>query len=192
MADSAQANDENSDESALLARVAKGDRRAFERLYRAWAPRVFRFVDRMIGDRARAEELTDDVLVEVWKSAGRYEGRSRPSTWVLGIARFKALTDLRARGRPPASPEELETLADPSDPPEQQLARASLAARIRGALSALSPEQREVVELTYFHGLAYEEIAHVARCPLGTVKTRMFHARKRLAPLLAAAAEESA
>jgi RNA polymerase sigma-70 factor (ECF subfamily) len=178
------------DESALLARVAGGDRRAFEQLYRIWAPRVFRFVDRLLGDHARSEEVTDDVMLEVWKNAPRFEGRSRPSTWVLGIARLKALSALRAR-RP--GPEEIDDASAPADPAEavdERLDREASAARVRGALASLSAEQREVVELTFFHGLAYDEIAALVGCPLGTVKTRMFHARKRLAPLLAASAEE--
>lgn len=179
------------DESALLARVAGGDRRAFEQLYRVWAPRVFRFVDRMLGDHARSEEVTDDVMLEIWKSAPRFEGRSRPSTWALGIARLKALSELRAR-RPAA--EEIDEASAPADPAEaadERLAREASAARVRAALGSLSAEQREVVELTFFHGLAYDEIAALVGCPLGTVKTRMFHARKRLAPLLAGSAEET-
>ncbi len=184
-------SDASASETALLERVARGDRGAFEALYRLWAPRVFRFVLRMLGDVARAEEVTDDVMVEIWKNAPRFEARSKPATWALGIARFKALSELRARKPPPAPLAELEALADPSDLAPRALGRADAAARVRAALAQLSPDQREVVELTFYHGLSYPEIARIARCPVGTVKTRMFHARRRLEPVLAGVLEES-
>jgi RNA polymerase sigma-70 factor (ECF subfamily) len=183
--------DASASELALLERVARGDRAAFTSLYRLWAPRVFRFVMRLLGDVAKAEEVTDDVMVEIWKSAAGFEARSKPTTWALGIARFKALSELRVRRPEAGALDEVGALADPNDSAAQALERGDVAARVRAAISQLSPEQREVVELTFYHGLSYPEIARIARCPVGTVKTRMFHARRRLAPALAGMREES-
>ena len=77
-------------EARWIRQIATGDRRAFERLYEVYGPRIFRFAVRMVKDESRAEEVVDDVMFEVWKSASRYEARSKPSTWILGIARFRA------------------------------------------------------------------------------------------------------
>jgi RNA polymerase sigma-70 factor (ECF subfamily) len=167
-----------------IARIARGDRGAFERMYAAYAPRIFRFVVRMVRDETRSEEIVNDVMVEVWKSASRFEGRSSPSTWVLGIARHRALNALRG-GRLDTRPlDEGVEVCDPGEDAEVTADKKSMAVRLRAALDALSPEHREVVELTFFQGCSYKEIAAIARCPENTVKTRMFHAKKKLKPLL--------
>jgi RNA polymerase sigma-70 factor (ECF subfamily) len=170
-----------------IARIARGDRNAFERMYAAYAPRIFRFVVRMVRDETRSEEIVNDVMVEVWKSASRFEGRSSPSTWVLGIARHRALNALRG-GRLDTRPlDEGVEVCDPGEDAEVTADKKSMAVRLRAALDALSPEHREVVELTFFQGCSYKEIAAIVRCPENTVKTRMFHAKKKLKPLLAEA-----
>jgi RNA polymerase sigma-70 factor (ECF subfamily) len=167
-----------------IARIARGDRNAFERMYAVYAPRIFRFVVRMVRDETRSEEIVNDVMVEVWKSASRFEGRSSPSTWVLGIARHRALNALRG-GRLDTRPlDEGVEVCDPGEDAEVTADKKSMAVRLRAALDALSPEHREVVELTFFQGCSYKEIAAIARCPENTVKTRMFHAKKKLKPLL--------
>jgi RNA polymerase sigma-70 factor (ECF subfamily) len=172
-------------EAEWIRRIAAGDRRAFEELYAVYARRVFRFMIRMVKDEARAEELVNDVLVEVWKSAGRFEGRSKPSTWIFGIAHHKGLNALRGKKLPTTEFDEARPVADPAEGADAALDRGARRERVRAALDVLSPDHRTVVELTFFHGLSYPEIAEAIGCPTGTVKTRMFHAKKRLGPLLA-------
>ncbi len=173
-------------EARWIRQIATGDRRAFERLYEVYGPRIFRFAVRMVKDESRAEEVVDDVMFEVWKSASRYEARSKPSTWILGIARFRALNAIRGRKLETEELDEERGLSDPAPEAGEQLDRRVQMERVKQALDALSPEHREVVELTFFQGCSYKEIAEIAGCPEGTVKTRMFHAKKRLAPILAA------
>lgn len=180
-------------EAEWIRRIAAGDRRAFEELYAVYAKRVFRFMIRMVRDEARAEELVNDVLVEVWKSAGRFEGRSKPSTWIFGIAHHKGLNALRGKKVQLTELDEASPIADPQEGADVAVDRGTLRKRVQAALEELSPDHRTVVELTFFHGLSYPEIAEAIGCPTGTVKTRMFHAKKRLGPLLAelAAVEDS-
>ena len=180
-------------EAEWIRRIAAGDRRAFEELYAVYANRVFRFMIRMVRDEARAEELVNDVLVEVWKSAGRFEGRSKPSTWIFGIAHHKGLNALRGKKVQCTELDEARPIADPKEGADVAVDRGTLRARVQSVLGALSPDHRAVIELTFFHGLSYPEIAEAIDCPVGTVKTRMFHAKKRLGPLLVelVAAEDS-
>jgi RNA polymerase sigma-70 factor (ECF subfamily) len=179
----AAAEEIRDDEAEWLRQIARGDRAAFEKLYASYAPRVFRFLHRMLRDTALAEEATNDVLVEVWKSAGRFEGRSAASTWILGIARFRALNLLRGR-RPPTDPLEQASEVALPEPGGTVQDRRTRELRLRSSMEHLSPEHREVLELTFFHGCSYREIAEIAQCPENTVKTRMFHAKRRLRPLL--------
>jgi len=128
--------------------------------------------------------VLNDVMLAVWKGAASFDGRSRPSTWIFGIAYHKALKALARR--PEEQEDEDGERPEPVDAeePEQLAARRELAGVLGRALGALPPEQRAVVELTYYYGLAYQEIAEIVGCPVNTVKTRMFHARRRLRELL--------
>ena len=174
------------DEHALIRRVAAGDRAAFEAAYRHYHPKLTRFVSRLTWRTDLVEEVVNDTLVVVWQKADRFRGDSRPSSWVLGIAYRTALKRLRKVGR--MVEEELTEalrLVDPEEP-EASLARRQDGERIRRALGRLTPEHRAVVELTFFGDYAYGEIAAIVGCPVNTVKTRMFHARKRLGRLLGA------
>ncbi|MBW2241127.1 MAG: sigma-70 family RNA polymerase sigma factor [Deltaproteobacteria bacterium] len=174
-------------EAQWIRQIADGDRRAFEKLYEVYGPRIFRFAIRMVKDEGKAEEVVDDVMFEVWKSAGRFEARSKPSTWILGIARFRALNAIRGKKLDTRGIDDDTPIADPAEDAGEQLDRLTLAEQIKGALNDLSPEHREVVELTFFQGCSYKEIADIAGCPEGTVKTRMYHAKRKLQPILSAA-----
>ncbi len=169
----------------LLRRVAAKDREAFERLYRHYHPRLFRFLFRFTRRVELVEEILNDVMFIVWQKAGGYEGRSRPSTWIFGIAYRRALKRLDRHQRI-ASRTAPEEAAEPIErrQPEDLLSRKQLKEALHNALEAISAEQRAVVELTYFHGYSYREIAQIVECPVNTVKTRMFHARRRLRELL--------
>ena len=171
------------DELALLRRVAAKDRKAFEALYHLYYRRLFSYVLKLTRKADLVEEVVNDVMLAIWSHAPGFDGRSRASTWIFGIAYHKALKALARR--PPAGEDGAggpEPVA--ADEPESLAARRELATVLGRALHALSPEQRAVVELTYYYGLAYTEIAEIVGCPVNTVKTRMFHARRRLKELL--------
>jgi len=172
-------------ERALVARVAQGDRQAFEQLFTQYGERIFRYVYRLISDATKAEEVTNDVMLEVWRSAAKFEGRSKVSTWLLGIARHLALNAVRRKQFDTVDVDDAPEIAAPlTNTPEEQQDQTKLKAGLRQALAKLSPEHRDVVELTFFHGCSYQEIAEIVSCPENTVKTRMYHAKKQLQGLL--------
>ena len=158
--------------------------RAFEELYRVYYPRLMRFLDRVTRRPGIVEEVLNDTMLVVWNSAEAYNGGSKVSTWIFAIAYRKALKALR-RFDDPVDDEPNETLVDLEPGPDVQLDLWQLREALTKALEDLSPEHRAVVELTYFHGLGYREIAQIVSCPVDTVKTRMFHARRRLRAMLA-------
>ena len=176
----------------LLAAIARGDRRSFEQLYALYAPRVFRFIYRMIRDASKAEEVTNDVMLEVWKAAAQFGGRSSPSTWIFGIARHRTLNAVRGRTLHLTDIEEATDVPDATPSPEARVDGGRIGERLQSALGRLSIEHREVIELTFMEGKTYREIAEIARCPENTVKTRMFHAKKKLTPLLASMLDDGA
>jgi RNA polymerase sigma factor (sigma-70 family) len=173
----------STDELTLLRKVAAKDRKAFEALYHLYYRRLFGYLLKMTRRAELVEEVLNDVMLAIWKGAASFDGRSRPSTWIFGIAYHKGLKALSRRT------EEQDGDPDRPDPvdrdePESLASRRELAGVLSRALGALSTEQRAVVELTYYYGLAYSEIAEIVGCPVNTVKTRMFHARRRLKELL--------
>ena len=170
----------------MLRRVAAGDREAFKALYERYQRRLFCYLVKMVNDQGRAEELTNDVLLEVWRGAKTYQGRSSPSTWIFGIARHKALNELRRKGDVPVEPEALLQVTDPHPGPGHEVERADLARLMKAALTKLGPEHREVLELAYYQGFSIQEMAEILRCPANTVKTRMFYARQKLKEILPA------
>jgi RNA polymerase sigma factor (sigma-70 family) len=172
------------DEARLLGRVCAGDLRAFEELYRVYYPRLMRFLERVTRRPGIVEEVLNDTMLVVWNSAEAYNGGSKVSTWIFAIAYRKALKALR-RFDDPVDDEPNETLVDLKPGPDVLLDLWQLRETLTKALEGLSPEHRAVVELTYFHGLGYREIAQIVSCPVDTVKTRMFHARRRLRAMLA-------
>lgn len=176
-------------ETALVARIVDGDVRAFEELYRIYHPRLSRFLMGMI----RRPSLVDDVLSEtmmiVWTDAARFDGSSRLSSWIFGIAYRKALKGMR-REDLPVEDSGAEARVAPGPDPEQQEGGRRSAVALRDALRHLSADHQAVVELTYFQEFGYREIARIMDCPVDTVKTRMFHARRHLARLLPGASQD--
>ena len=167
------------DERELLARVSAQDLQAFEQLYRIYQPRLARFLLGMLQRPQLIEEVLDDTMMVVWQTAGSFRGSSKPSTWIFAIAYRKALK-ARARWPEPVEDEEYDTRVSPDPGPDQQLHHHRLHDALVTAMNQLSREHRAVVDLTYFHGMGYREIAEIVDCPVDTVKTRMFHARRRL------------
>lgn len=170
-------------ELALLAGVKRGRRADFDALYRLYHPRLWRFLTQLLRQPDAIEEALNDTLLIVWQRADSFDGRSKLSTWIFGIAYRKGLKAL-SRQDLPVDDEGVPEAADTGPGPEQQLGQVQLRERLREAMGELSPEHRAVVELCYFHDMAYGEIADVVGCPAETVKTRMFYARRRLRTLL--------
>jgi RNA polymerase sigma-70 factor, ECF subfamily len=168
-------------DATLIARIATGDRFAMHAFFARHKTRVYRFILRLVGDAASADDLTSEVFLTVWRRADKFRGHAAASTWLLAIARFKGLEELRRRRASAPDPEEI----DASDP------EASWADKHRGAillkcLGALSREHRTIIDLVYYHEKSVQEVAAIVGIPCATVKTRMFYARKKLATLLAA------
>jgi RNA polymerase sigma-70 factor (ECF subfamily) len=181
---------QSTSDDVLIGRIATGDRLAMQVLFARHHVRVFRFVLRLVRDESVAEDLISEVFLDVWRQAGRFEGRSQVSTWLLAIARFKALSALRRRPDEELDDEAAEAIEDPSDDPEVVLDKKDKSASIRKCLEKLSAEHREIIDLVYYHEKSVEEVAQIVGIPENTVKTRMFYARKRLAELLKAAGIE--
>ena len=167
------------DERELLARVANGDLQAFERLYRVYQPRLTRFLTTLLKRPQLIEEVLDDVMMVVWQTAGTFRGSSKPSTWIFAIAYRKA-HKAKARWPDPVEDPEHDTRISDDPGAEQMLDHPRLRSAQMKAMDTLSADHRAVVDLTYFHGLGYREIGEIVDCPVDTVKTRMFHARRRL------------
>lgn len=168
----------------LLERIAEGDRSAMHTLYARHNVRVYRFVLRMLRDVTATEDLVSQVFLDVWRTASQFEGRSQVSTWLLSIARFKALTALRQRKYEDIDQDEVMEVADSADTPEASLDRTRTSEILRACVAKLSPAHREIVNLVYYHEKSVDEVAGIVGIPASTVKTRMFYARKQLADLL--------
>ena len=175
----------DNDERSLIERVATArDTVAFERLYHDYRRRLGPFVYRIVRDASANDEVFNDVMLAVWRNAASFSGKSKVSTWVFGIAYRQCLKHLRGRK---ATVELDESMHDSVDDRET-IERRDLVVQ---ALAGLSPEQRLVIELSYFQGNTYGEIAEIAACPENTIKTRVFHARRRLKAIMAELGERA-
>jgi RNA polymerase sigma-70 factor (ECF subfamily) len=175
----------------LLEGISAGDRNAMHILYSRHNVRVYRFILRMVRDTTTAEDLVSQVFLDVWRTAGQFEGRAQVSTWLLSIARFKALTALRQRRHEDIDLDEVLEIADEADTPEASLDRSNTSAILRACVAKLSPAHREIINLVYYHEKSVEEAGEIIGIPQSTVKTRMFYARKQLADLLKGAGVEN-
>jgi RNA polymerase sigma-70 factor, ECF subfamily len=177
-------HDGRSDENLIRA-VATGSQAAMRTLYARHHLRVYHFILRFGSDPDRAEDLVSEVFLSVWRHAATFENRSQVSTWILSIARFKALTALGRRPEPQLDEESMETIADDAETPEQTVLNADRRAQLRSCIAQMSSDHREVIDLVYYHEKSVEEVAKILNLPKNTVKTRMFYARRHLARLLA-------
>jgi len=171
-------------DEVLIERIAGGDRLAMQVLFARHHVRVYRFVLRLVRKPDVAEDLISEVFLDVWRQADRFEGRSAVTTWLLAIARFKALSALRRRPDEELDEETAAAIEDPSDNPEIVVEKKDKGQVLRQCLAALSPEHREIIDLVYYHEKSVEEAAEIVGIPANTVKTRMFYARKKLGELL--------
>jgi RNA polymerase sigma-70 factor, ECF subfamily len=177
---------QSTSDEVLIGRIANGDRLAMQVLYARHHVRVFRFVIRFVRDETTAEDLISEVFLDVWRQAGRFQGRSSVSTWMLAIARFKSLSALRRRPDEEFDEDSTAAIEDEADGPHLTLEKKDKSALIQKCLAGLSAQHREVIDLVYYHDKSVEEAAAIVGIPESTVKTRTFYARKRLAELLKA------
>jgi len=168
----------------LVKRIASADRLAMKVLFSRHQTRVYRFALRLLRDETMAEDVTGDVFMDLWRQADRFEARSSVTTWLLTIARNKSYSALRKRRDAALDDEFAESIEDDADDPEIVLQKQDKGLAIRACLNQLSREHREVIDLVYYHEGSVEEVAKIVGIPENTVKTRLFHARKKLGELL--------
>jgi RNA polymerase sigma-70 factor (ECF subfamily) len=186
VASARQSSTVEADDKILIRFIAEDDQDAMRVLFARHNVRVFRFLVRMVGDAGLAEDLMSETFIEVWRKAYQFEGRSQVLTWMLGIARNKALSSLRRRRHSlEVDGTMMELIEDPVDNPEVIMQRRDRGSILRDCLRQLSPAHREIIDLVYYHGRSIEEVSQIVGVPQNTVKTRMFHARKRIAKLMA-------
>jgi RNA polymerase sigma-70 factor, ECF subfamily len=180
----AAAAGEYSSDEILIERIAAGDKLAMQVLFARHRTNVYRWLLRFVGNETVADDLLSDVFLDVWQQAGRFEGRAAVTTWLLSIARYKALSARRRRTEAELDETIETTVADSADNPEVALQRKSRNELVRAALMKLSPDHREIIDLVYYHEKSVEDCALILNIPAATVKTRMFYARKKLADLV--------
>lgn len=164
----------------VLERIAVGDRRALAELYDTHHLAILRYLWSLTDDRGLAEEILQDTLVAVWKSAGTFEGRSTVLTWLIGIARRQAHNSLRRRSLPRVDLAELEALPDSGPDPEDLVLADAERDQLAEAIRGLAPVHREILNLTFTQELSYVEMATIAGVPEGTIKSRLSNAKRAL------------
>ena len=182
----ATSSDDAASDEALIKRIAGGDQLAMRTLYARHRIPLYRWLLRIVRNETVAEDLLSDVFLDVWRQAASFKGRASVSTWLLAIARYKALSARRARVDTELLDERItSTIADPADTPEAALQEKRRGELLRESLAKLSPEHSEVIDLVYYHGKSVKEVAEIVGVGEATVKTRMFYARRKLATLVA-------
>jgi RNA polymerase sigma-70 factor (ECF subfamily) len=179
----ATAGDISSDE-ILIEQIAAGSKPAMQALFARHRTYVYRWLVRFVRNETLAEDLLSEVFLDVWRQAGRFQCRSSVSTWSMSIARHKALSARRRRTDAELDEKIEATIADPANDPEVALQEKDRGELVRRALTRLSTEHREVIDLVYYHEKSVDEVAHILDVPPATVKTRMFYARRKLADLV--------
>ena len=182
----------NSGDGKLLQRIAAGDKDAFTELYRRLQRPLFGFLVKLVREREMAEELVNEALLDVWRQAGRFEGKSSASTWIYSIAHHKAVSRLRRIREYALDEEAAEKIEDDAPLADMRLEEDEMARLLKVTIGKLSFDHREVIQLAYYQEFSVQEIAEVLDLPENTVKTRMFYARQRLRALLEAAGVQGA
>jgi RNA polymerase sigma-70 factor, ECF subfamily len=175
---------QDTSDEALIGLIADGDKRAMQVLYARHNVRVYRFIVRLTSNQTLAEDLVSEVFLDVWRQAEGFESKSQVSTWLLAIARYKALSALRRRTDEHLDDHMAETIEDTTDDPETMVNTKDRNAIVQKCLTQLSPAHREVIDLVYYHEKSVDEVAKIVGVPAATVKTRMFYARNKMADLL--------
>ena len=168
----------------IIRRIAAKDQSAIEALYASHQVRVYRFILRRVRSEAVAEELVNEVFMEIWRNAAKFEGRSSLSSWMLAIAHNRAISAMRRRREEAMDEETAAAIPDEGDTPEVEAQKGDKGALIRQCIGQLSDDHGAVIDLVYYHEMSVGEVAEVLGVPANTVKTRLFHARKKLSELL--------
>jgi RNA polymerase sigma-70 factor (ECF subfamily) len=176
--------EENVSDELLLRNVAEGDKAAMHIMYVRHRTKVFRFIQRIVRNTAVAEDLVSQVFLDVWRSANRFENRARVSTWLLSIARLKALSTLRGQRYENVVQDNFHGIIDDADTPDVALDRKKTKATLRACIEKLSPAHREIIDLIYYRETSVAEASEIVGIPHATVKSRIFYARKQLARIL--------
>jgi RNA polymerase sigma-70 factor (ECF subfamily) len=169
----------NEDDNMLLTAIVAGDEKAMQQFFNRYANDVYRYVMSRCGDSPLASDILNLVMLEVWRQADTFQARSKVTTWLIGIARHKLIDHYRREKR--HIHDELdETMPDTTAISEQLVTAAQNADWVKHCLEHLGQRQREIIHLAFYADMAYPEIAKIIECPVGTVKSRMFHARQAL------------
>ncbi len=166
-------------DAELLSRIANGDQDAMTRFYQAHESRVYAFALKRLNDPHACADIVVETMMAVWNGAAAFKGDARVTTWLFGIAHRKVVDMHRRRGRHEADELDFD-VADESEDHVAALAAAEDGEHLRRCLEALPEAHREIMHLAFFEDMAYPEIASIVDCPEGTVKTRVFHAKKKL------------
>jgi RNA polymerase sigma-70 factor (ECF subfamily) len=177
---------QDTSDAALIQSIADGNRDAMRVLFARYKVRIYRFLLRFIADNSAAEDLVSEVFLDVWRQAAGFQGRSQVGTWLLAIARNKALSTLRRRSTEELDEDAAAAVEDPGNNPEVTMQNRQQSEILRNCLTNLSPAHREVIDLVYYHEKSIDEVAEIIGVPHNTVKTRMFYARKQMGELMAA------
>jgi RNA polymerase sigma-70 factor (ECF subfamily) len=183
----AQASASHRLDALLLRSIAAGDKCAMRVLFQRHNVRIYRFVLCLVRNASLAEDIVSEVFLAAWKGAGEFKAESQVTTWLLAIARHKAISALRRRAEAQLDDHTAAAIVDPRDDPETRLDKQDRSRIVQKCLTRLSPAHREIIDLVYYHGKPIKEVAQIVGVPEGTVKTRMFHARKLMSKMLTAA-----
>ena len=176
--------DERVDDTALMARIAAEDEAAMRAFFIRYHGRVLGFIRRLLRSEAMAEEVANEVFLDVWRGAANFQNRSAPLTWVLSIAHNRCVNILRKRYEASWNEGEAAQIADEADDPETITQKSDKGQILRDCSNALAPMYREIIDLVYFQELSVKQVCEILKLPDGTVKTRLFQARKRLEQML--------
>ncbi|HVT54256.1 MAG TPA: sigma-70 family RNA polymerase sigma factor [Dongiaceae bacterium] len=183
---------EGQTEVVLLQRVAGGDRDAFAELYRRLQRPLFGYLMKLVRDREMVEDVLNETLMEVWRQAARFEGRSSVNTWVFSIAHHRAVSRLRKKRETALDEEQAAAIEDEGPTPDMKAESSDMSRLLGKLMERLSFEHREILHLAYYQEFSVQEIATALDLPPNTVKTRMFYARQRLRVLLEESGVEGA
>src|SRR5258708_5795292 len=179
-----QAYPEKASDEILITLIAQRDRHAMELLFARHSVRIYRFVSRLTGDSSLAEDVVSEVFLDVWRGADRFKATSQVSTWLFAIARYKAISARRRHPELHVDEDAAACIVDTADDPEAGLHQRNRSALVRKCLMKLPQVQREVLDRVYYHEKRAKEGGQIVGIRPGTVKTRMFRARGRMAELL--------
>ena len=188
----ARTKTEGQTEVVLLQRIAGGDRDAFAELYRRLQRPLFGYLMKLVRDREMVEDVLNETLMEVWRQAARFEGRSSVNTWVFSIAHHRAVSRLRKKRETALDEEQAAAIEDEGPTPDVRAESNDMSRLLAKLMEQLSFEHREILHLAYYQEFSVQEIADALDLPPNTVKTRMFYARQRLKVLLEESGVEGA